>query len=114
MKRKSRSEMKALSHHAPDDNLLKQFPELNEFMRAATFDGEEGVRESPTVTFWCGGGEWKASVKDRAEGLVMWLSASSLGDLLHLLETFVGSSDGPWRHDDHQHERNGKRVKKGT
>lgn len=58
------------------------------------------------------GWEWKATLKDRAEGLVMWLSAGSLRELIKLMDSFCLAEDGPWRHDDHQHERNGKRVKK--
>lgn len=114
MKRKDKGSVAALRYHAPDDKLLRAYPVLSEFLRSAKFDDEEEVRTAPTLTLWCQAGEWKVSVKDRAEGLVMWLNAGSLTELLQLLEMFVGSSDGPWRHDEIGHERNGKRKKKDT
>lgn len=112
MKRKTASAMASLRHHAEPDKWLSAFPQLNEFMTAAVYEGEEGRRDSPTVTIWASGGEWKATVKDRAEGLVMWLSAGSLRELVKLMDTFVLAEDGPWRHDDQSHSRNGKRVRK--
>jgi hypothetical protein len=112
MKRKERSNLSALSYHVADDKLLAGYPELSEFLRAATFEGEDGRREAPTLTLWASAGEWKLAVKDRAENLVMWLSGPTLLDVLQTAECFVGSSEGPWRHDETGHERNGKRVKK--
>lgn len=112
MKRKDRKAVEALKYHANDDKILKAYPHVSEFMRAAVYEGEEAVRTSPTVTFWCQSGEWRASVKDRAESLVMWLSAPTLLELLGLIESYCLNSEGPWRHDDYEHERNGKRKKK--
>lgn len=114
MKRKPRSELKSVRWHAEQDKLLKSYPALSEFMTAAVYEDGDEVRESPTVTLWASGGQWKCSVKDRAESLVMWLSAESLADLLRLLEQFVLEPEGPWRHDDMAHERNGKRVRKSS
>lgn len=114
MKRKDLAKMKAPLLHADPDGLTQAFPKLAEFMTAATWDGAKDRRESPTITVWATGGTWRASVKDRAEGLVMWLSAPCIGELLTMLETFVLSPDAPWRHDEQGHERQGKRVKKGT
>jgi len=98
--------------HAEAAELKAAFPNLPEFMTAATYDGGKERRESPTVTFWCTAGTWRASVKDRAEGLVLWLSAPSVKELLTMLDDFVLSEAAPWRHDEQSHERNGKRVKK--
>lgn len=114
MKRKAPGSMKSLQRHVEPDKLLSAYPSLCEFLTAAVYEGEDERRESPTVTLWASGGEWKATVKDRAEGLVMWLSASTLRELLKLMETFCLAEDGPWRHDEHAHERNGKRVKKSS
>lgn len=112
MKRKDKKAVEALRFHAGEDKLLRGYPEISEFMRSAVYEGEDTVRTSPTVTFWCQSGEWRCSVKDRAEALVMWLSAPTLLELLGLIEAYCTNSDGPWRHDDHEHERNGKRKKK--
>lgn len=112
MKRKDPKKLVASRTHADPSDLVKTFPHLAEFFTAAVFDGSNDPRESPTVTLWCSGGLWRASVKDRAEGLVLWLSAPGVLELLHMLEDFCLSAEAPWRHDDQSHERNGKRVKK--
>lgn len=112
MKRKDLSKMKSPLLHASTDGLAKSFPKLAEFMTTATFEGGKDRRESPTVTIWAAGGTWRASVKDRAEGLVLWLSAPDVLELFGMLEEFVLSAEAPWRHDDQAHERNGKRVQK--
>lgn len=114
VKRKDTAKISSAKHHASPSELKKPYPNLAEFMTSAVFEGEDGQRESPTVTIWCSGGLWRCSVKDRAEGLVMWLSGESVLDLLLTVEGFVFSNDAPWRHDDSSHERNGKRVKKSS
>jgi len=114
MKRKDLSKNKTSLVHADGGALLKPFPNLREFLTAAVFEGSKDRRESPTLTVWASGGTWRCSVKDRAEGLVLWITAPELGEVLEMLEGFVLSPDAPWRHDDQSHERNGKRVKKGS
>jgi len=114
MKRKDLKASLSAKFHADDTGLKESFPNLAEFMTAALFEGSKDRRESPTVTIWAAGGQWRASIKDRAEGLVLWLSAPAIGELLTMLEDFVLSADAPWRHDDQAHGNNGKRVKKGT
>jgi len=114
MKRKDLSKSKSTLLHADPTGLKESFPKLAEFLTAATFEGSKDRRESPTVTFWATGGSWRASVKDRAEGLVLWLSAPEVGELLSMLEEFVLSAEAPWRHDQEGHQRDGKRVKKGS
>jgi hypothetical protein len=112
MKRKSLEELKGIRLHADPVGLCEIYPSLAEFMTVATFesDGKVERREAPTVTTWCSGGQWKCSVKDRAEGLVLWLSAESWVQLLQMIEMFVLEPSAPWRHD--EGEFNGKRVKK--
>jgi len=114
MKKKNLAKSTAALYHAEPSELKTSFPNLAEFMTAATYDGGKERRESPTVTFWCTSGTWRASVKDRAEGLVLWLSAPGIGELLTMLDDFVLSEAAPWRHDEDSHQRNGKRLKKGT
>lgn len=110
MKRRDPSQTPGLNRHAQCVYLAKEFPNLNEFLTAATFD-DGARREGPTLTFWCAGGQFKANVKDRAEGQVLWLSAGSWLELLQMIELMVLESDAPWRHDDQEHDRNKKRVK---
>jgi len=114
MKRKDLSKSKSSLLHADPEGLAKSFPKLSEFLTAATFDGSKDRRESPTVTIWATSGTWRASVKDRAEGLVLWLSAPTVLELLGMLEDFCLSAEAPWRHDQDGHQRDGKRVKKGS
>lgn len=112
MKRRNLSEVSSVQWHVAEDKWLGKYPTFSEFMRAATFEGEEGVRESPTLTVWASGGQWKLSIRDRAEKLVMWLSATNLEELFYVVEEMLGSNDGPWRHDDSRSQDNGKRVRK--
>lgn len=112
MKRKDLSKSKSALLHADPDGFKQSFPKLAEFMTAAMFEGGKERRESPTVTLWATGGSWRASVKDRAESLVLWLSAPNVGELLAMLEDFVLEPTAPWRHDEQGHERDGKRRKK--
>lgn len=97
MRRKSLEQLRGVRLHGDPKGLLELYPNLAEFMTAGCFeqDGKTELRESPTVTIWCAGGQWRASVKDRAEGLVMWLAAESAIDLLQVLELFVLDADAP-------------------
>jgi len=114
VKKKNLEKSRTALQHADPSDLKATFPKLAEFMTAASYDGGKERRESPTITLWCTSGSWRASVKDRAEGLVLWLTAPGIAELLTMLDEFVLSEAAPWRHDDNDHERNGKRVKKGS
>jgi len=95
------------SHASPAG--LDKSPMFAEFMTSAAF--EDGTaRMSPTVTIWCQGGEWKANIRDRAEKVCLWLSEESFPKLLKLLEEMCQESAAPWRVDDREDERNGKRL----
>lgn len=112
MRRKTLEQLVGIRVHGSPAGLAETHPNMAEFMTAATFeqDGKTEPRESPTLTVWCAGGQWKASVKDRAEGLVMWLSAETWAELLQMVDLFVMEVAAPWRHD--EGALNGKRVKK--
>jgi len=112
MKRKERTQLKGGLVHASADEFVKSFPLLGEFLTSARFDDSDETRESPTVTVWASGGQWKMSIRDRAEGLVMWLSADTVRELVKMANGFCQDTDGPWRVDDQSHANNGKRVKK--
>jgi len=110
MRRKDQAKCSSLAEHAPSADVKTSYPNLADFLTAAVY--EDGARrESPTVTIWATGGQWKVNVRDRAEELVMWLSAGTLLELLGMLELMVLESEGPWRHDSESHPRNGKRQK---
>lgn len=95
--------------HAGPDLLKGHYPHLAEFMTCGVY--EDGTpRESPTITLWAAGGQWKVVVKDRAEQLVMWLSAERLLELFALVESMCLEEEGPWRVDD-QGANHGKRKR---
>lgn len=111
MKRKDVSAASGTTLHASPDLLKGNYPQLAEWLTAAVYD-DGSRRESPTITIWAAGGQWRLSLKDRAEGLVMWLSAEKLLEVMQLAELFVLSEEGPWRVDDYADKDKGKRVKK--
>jgi hypothetical protein len=89
---------------------LSKVPQYAEWMTATCY--EDGTpRMAPTLTIWCQGGEWRANLRDRAEGLCLWLSAATHSDLIKLVDEFCQSSDAPWRHDEFGTREKGKRVK---
>lgn len=108
MKRKVVQDVQRARVHANPMPLAADFPNLAEWMTAATFDGEDTGRAAPSITVFCMSGEWRAALKDKEEGLVMWLSAQTADDLLLLAEQMVCAEGAPWRHDDGP--RDGKRV----
>lgn len=102
MKRKDVNAMAGARVHAAPGALAETHPNLAEFMTAAVF-GENGTleqREAPTITVWCSGGQWRASVKDRAEGLVLFVAAESWPELWQMIDLFVMEESAPWRHDE--------------
>lgn len=111
MKRKDALHVPGLQFHASPDALKKPYPQLAEFLTTAQFE-DGSRREAPTLTVWAQGGQWRVSLKDRAEGLVMWLSAEKLLEVFQLAELFCLSSEGPWRIDEYNSPEKGKRQKK--
>lgn len=112
MKRKAVKTEGSRLQHADPDGLMQTHPQLAEWMTAAAFDGEPGVRTAPSITIFCLAGEWRAALKDREEGLVMWLSAQGPVELLCLAEEMCQAEGAPWRHD--EGPRDGKRVNGST
>jgi hypothetical protein len=111
MKRKERTKLIGGLIHASDDKLLKAYPLLHEWLTTARFEGSDETREAPTLTLWAQGGQWRLSLRDRAEHLVMWLVGDTVLEVLKLAESFCQDETGPWRVDDVSNERHGKRQK---
>jgi len=111
MKRKERQKLVGGLIHAKDEKLAKMFPLLHEWMTAARFDEGEDTRDAPTITLWAQGGQWRLSLRDRAEHLVMWLVGDTVQEVLKLAEGFCQDEQGPWRVDDAMNDRHGKRAK---
>lgn len=114
VKKKDLGKMKGTLLHADPNGLKEKYPNFAEFMTAASFEGSTDRRVAPTITFWADGGQWKCNVRDREEGLCMWLSGGSLRELLDVIEMFCQEEEGPWRHDEVAHDRYKKRKKEGS
>ena len=111
MKKKDVKSLATARMHANPGGLLEDFPNLGEFLTCAVFD-DGARRESPSVTVWASGGQWKCAIKDRAESLVMWLSAEGLKELFQMMDLFVLEEDAPWRQDEYANPDKGKRLKR--
>lgn len=85
---------------------LKRFAE---WMTATTFD-DGAERQLPTYTVWCQGGEWKANLRDREEGLCLWLSAPTHLELIKLIDAACQDASYSWRKDAYGDPEKGKRV----
>jgi hypothetical protein len=91
---------------------MNKIGQLAEWMTATSY--EDGTpRQVPTITFWCQGGEWKANLRDRAEGLCLWLSAGTWAELVKIIDAACQDSTYPWRRDEYGDPDKGKRVKRG-
>lgn len=77
---------------------LSKLPNLAEWMTTTAFD-DGAPRQVPTITFFCQDGEWRASLKDREEGLCMFLNAPTWAELVKLINDMCMEEKGPWRHD---------------
>lgn len=111
MKKKDLSQLKSLALHASASHLEQHFPNLATFMTTAVFEDTGARRDAPSVTFWCDGGLWKVSVKDKEEGLVLWLNGETVLDVLQTVELFILEPEAPWRHDVFGTPNKGKRLK---
>ena len=89
---------------------MSKLPSLAEWMTATTYD-DGTTRQTPTVTFWCQGGEWKANLRDRAEGLCLWLSAETWAELVKIIDAACQDAGYPWRRDEYGDPDKGKRAK---
>jgi hypothetical protein len=114
MKRPDPASLKAELNHAISPELAKKWACLHEWLTCAQWEDGGGPRQAPTVTIWANAGQWKCCLRDKDRQLVLWLGADKLIQLLDLADGLVLSPDAPWRIDQQDHERNGKRVKKGS
>jgi len=113
VKRKAIDKAKRVRQLADPTGLDKTRPRLAEWMTCGWFEDTKEPRLGPTLTIWCVSGEWRASLKDRAEQLVCWLSAPTYDELMEMADAFCQSGEAPWRHDEQGAPDKGKRVKKG-
>lgn len=113
MKRKAIDKGKRVRQLADPSGLEKTHPRLADWMTSGWFEDTKEPRLGPTLTIWCVSGEWRASMKDRAEQLVCWLSAPTYAELMEMADAFCQSAEAPWRHDETGTPEKGKRAKGG-
>jgi hypothetical protein len=83
---------------APDDDFRSRYPALWEHMSSECYaDGSK--RKTSTVSFFRGPQGWHASVHDRDNQRVGWVTARSLEELLERLEQQCSDGDAVWRND---------------
>lgn len=97
VKRKEVSKTAAQDHAARAG--LDKLANFAEWMTSGVFE-DGSARQAPTVTVWCSAGEWKCNLRDRAEGLCLWLSADTWAELVKLINDYCQASAAPWRVDD--------------
>lgn len=85
-------------------------PTWADWMTAAAWD-DGSPRQAPSTTFFCLNGQWRCCLRDKAEGLVLWLSGDTFGELCALMEHMVNDAMAPWRKDEYD-GGDGKRVKR--
>jgi hypothetical protein len=107
MKRKELPKGTSRSHASTAG--LEKRPNFAEWMTAAAFEDGKG-RPAPTITIWCTSGEWRCNLRDKAEGVCLWLSEDTLDKLLKLVEEMCQNPMAPWRVDDPADGRDGKRL----
>ncbi len=78
--------------------MAAQAPALTEFLTAMVWEDQK-PRETGTVMLVAEGGGWKAWVHDRDAKRSVWLSASTVLDLLVVVEETLISGAGQWRPD---------------
>ncbi len=76
----------------------QEFPSLFEHLSDTTFD-DGSERETSTVLLFVDGGQWKACLHDRQEGLSLWVSGATYGDVMSALEADLAAGGGSWRSD---------------
>jgi len=85
----------AVGPEAVDSAFEADWPALHEHL---TLDWCEGKRRTTsTLTVFVDAGRWKGSLRDRDNGLVLFVSADSFLGVLGSLERAVVSGDGDWR-----------------
>lgn len=93
--------------------LSSRWPVLwSHLTQAAWEDGE--VRETSNLLVFAQDGMLKAMVRDKEEGLCLWMAGGSLTELLDGVEAALCDPQAEWRVDRQAEGQKAKRVRKGT
>lgn len=97
---------------ADAEPLAEQYPNLAERLTEQVFsDGQP--RKVDTCLIFAQDGAWKACLRDREEGVCLWVTTGSLLDLLDVLEAALKDPHAVWRADRTQGAPEATRKKPG-
>lgn len=100
MKRKEKKRGQETQRAAEDPDLRERFPTLYDYLTSLTYDGEDGgVRTVSTLLVFAADDVFKACLRDRDEGVCLWVAGRTFGDLLRVLEDELANDTGVWRLD---------------
>lgn len=92
----------------PDEQSAKKFPTLHSHLTQGKWpDGSD--RETSTLNVWYDGSIYKAMLRDRSEGMVLFVACPSLVKLLDTLEGAVADPRADWRTDKNGGSPKGKK-----
>lgn len=83
---------------APSGPGDEDVPLLVEYLSATTYD-DGTPRQTSTLLLMAQDGAWKACLRDREQGMCLWVAAPSFGALIGVVEASLGLPDAPWRLD---------------
>lgn len=100
MRKKEKKREAQSTRAAEDTDLCERFPTLYDYLTAITYDGPDGgPRTVSTLLVFAADGVFKACLRDRDEGVCLWVAGRTFGDLLRVLEDELANDTGVWRLD---------------
>lgn len=94
------------------DLLATKYPSVWEFLTAATWPEDGSARVTGTLMLFVDKGQFKATMKDRDGGHVVFVSGDGLLAVLEALESGLEADDLDWRIDQY-HKPQGPHKKRG-
>lgn len=100
MKKKHRAESTPATRIVADPEFEQQYPTLAEYLFCTCYDDDpKQPRVTSTLLVFGGDGCVKGCLRDRAEGVCAWAAATSVSELLAVLERELAADTCVWRLD---------------
>jgi len=101
LKKAEKPRVDGVAASVADPALAKRCPMLAAHLTQASW--EDGTpRQVSTLSIFTGDGAWKACLRDRENGLCLWVAATAFDRLPGALETALGDENTVWRADRQQ------------
>lgn len=94
-----------------DEAAKRQYPTLVEVL-TTMMEGQFGVTGRCSLSIFVQDGVWKGIVRDKQEGLCLWVSSATLSQLFKTIEGSLLDPDTVWRLDRYAGNDQAKRKKK--